>query len=204
MAYFLALQFSYKVIQPTQQLLSPESAENSIWSTFVAEEKTVEESVDYFWTNFWNSWTTVYSEYMNLDKSESILKIVFWIFVGVFALWMLYSLGKLVIGKLELDKLPIFAYGIGAIVAFVVQFKGAIPGYMEGKLSGYQARYYVCAIAIFALGSILPLLSLHRRLSDKKNLKLLLTVGVAIYMALLLYGDFGYFLTNFAAYRDVL
>lgn len=136
-----------------------------------------------------------------MSRQGKMAAIPYYIFMGIFICYIVSGVVRGICRKVIQDELPMIGLGIGSIVAFAYQMRGQVLSYMGGGDGGYQARYYICGIAVYALCCAQPLIWVRRR--EWKWGRLALTVAVVIYGVMLIHGDFYYFLRNFEVYRSL-
>lgn len=202
LAYFLVLRGYYHTLQPSFQMLSPESFARSGWALLHGDQRSMWQSIQHFWKGFWMTWTAIYGHAYCMSRQGKLAALPYYIFIVIF---MCYIVGGIVRGirrKLMPEELPMIGLGIGSIVAFIYQIRSQMPSYMAGGDGGYQARYYICGIAVYALCCVQPLVWVRRR--KERWVSMALTAVAVIYGAMLIYSDFYYFLMNFEAYREFI
>ena len=200
LAYFFILKGDYHTLQPSLQRLSAESFVHSEWAMLQGAQRSMWQSIQHFWRGFWGTWTAVYGHAYSMSRQEKMAALPYYIFMVIFMCYILSSIVRGIRRKVMPEELPMICLGIGSIVAFIYQMRRQVPSYMAGRDSGYQARYYICGIAVYALCCAQPLVWAWRR--NERWIRLALTAGAVIYGAILIYSDFYYFLMNFESYRE--
>lgn len=202
LAYFLILKGNYHTIQPGLQILSAESFAHSEWAMMGSDiQRTLWESITYFWQKFWGTWTAVYGHAFSMSRQGTPAAVAYYVYMGIFLGYIAIGIIRCVRNKVMPGELPMIGLGVGSISAFLYHMYGRLSAYMDGGDGGYQARYYISNIAIFALCCVQLLEWGYERWQNKKWIYAILATGVMIYGAVMIYFDFYYFLMNFEAYR---
>ncbi len=205
LAYFLVLKKVYHTIQPNLELLSAESFMRSEWAMMQSGiPRTKWQSIQHFWKGFWGTWSAVYGHAFSMSRQGTIAAIPYYVFMCAFGAHIAVCIIRCCKNKAAPGELPMAGIGIGCIFAFLYQMRGKLPAYMNGGDGGYQARYYICAIAVYALCCVQPLGWAYERWKNRKRFVAALSIGAVIYGVALIYFDIFYFLFNFEAYREFL
>lgn len=205
LAYFIVLKRDYHTIQPYLELLSAESFKHSEWAMMQSGiQRTVWQSIQHFWKGFWGTWTAVYGHAYSMSRQGTVAALPYYIYICVYVAYIGACVIRCCKNKIESREMPMIGIGIGSIIAFLYQMYGKIIDYMGGGDGGYQARYYICVVAVYALCCLQPLGWAYGRCKDRKWLITVLNVGTVIYGVILIYFDLFYFLLNFESYREFI
>lgn len=205
LAYFFILKRDYHTIQPYLDLLSPESFEHSEWALMQSGiTRTMWQSIQHFWQGFWGTWSAVYGHAFSMGRQGTVAAIPYYLYLCVYMSYIAVCIIRCCKNTIVLDELPMVGIGIGCIAAFLYQMYSKIPIYMRGGDSGYQARYYICAAAVYALCCLQPLGWVYERWKNRRGIRVVIAAGAAIYGGALIYFDLFYFLFNFEAYREFI
>lgn len=148
------------------------------------------------------TWTGILS-HTNLAKPwqnaflENIALVAIW--------WMPLLFLVKPIRKNQCFTLPVCAIFAGVAVTVIMQFINGYNGLLtRGYIGGYQSRYYLCAIAMFAMCTVLPaqkaLTACNRRSGDYQIVRKIIICAMVVFIGLLAYEDFIYFLTHYNSY----
>ncbi|MDO4742982.1 MAG: hypothetical protein Q4B04_02965 [bacterium] len=203
-AYYLFTYFKYGSFQPELHVLNQDYA-NSTGFYLPVADRTVQSFLNYFYyffNNFMHTWTGIFS-HTSLPKPwqnaflENIALILIWVFP-------LLSFIKPIRQTQKYAK-PICAIFIGVLVTVVMQFINGYNGLLNrGYVGGYQSRYYLCAIAMFALCATVlvekALTTCDQNKRDYPIVKKILICATVVFIGLLAYEDFIYFLVHYNNY----
>lgn len=216
--YYLYVKRQTGSFQPDFEILSP--AQYYASGFYVAPEKrTVVMDfplyVNYFFDHFTQTWVSIQS-HVSLTKDVvyydiSTIGIVAILILPVFVFFKRYS------RKPENSITPVVGtmyLSLAAIVA--IQFYHAYKDfeYGSGYLGGFQSRYYLCCIAMLALGSVWAFKKLYGSEKIRRSIArkptaavtalqmrhIIVNIVCVAYSGLLIYEDFIYFALNFTEY----
>lgn len=207
-AYFLNLYFKYGTVQPSLALINPDYYYQS--GFYVVEENRIHYSflqyAQYFLKRFLYSWTGIHSHVSLEKRTSSFLSLNQIGLVSILALPLLSFFKN---KKSVATNNPCRYLYVGSIVAFLYQFYTAHNSFVSaGYLGGTQARYHLVALPAMAF-LITEALErrwsfAYQRLSDNSRGKYAMSFFgaalVVLFCGLLIYEDFGYFLTYFTDY----
>lgn len=197
LAFYMLMIFKYGSLQPSLHVLSEEYAYSTGFYLPV-EQRTVQslwQYLTYFVGMFFKTWSGVAS-------GISLLKGSFFEGMAFTLIWFIPLLLLLKSSKKTAYKYPILTTYIGLFAAFALQLVNGYNGLLtRGYLGGFQSRYYLCAILIFAFAAavLLQKFLAQKVENNTTNKKVAICVSV-IFVGLLTYGDFVYFLLNYNSY----
>lgn len=196
-AYYMMVFVKYGAFQPELHALSEEYAWSTGFYLPVAERtvKSLYQYVFYFIDMFTKTWAGI-SSHISLLKTNDLDAVVF-ILIWAFPLMLLLDKNNK-----PAHKNTVGAIFAGVLVAVVLQFINGYNGLLSrGYLGGFQSRYYLCAIIIFALAAALLLQNAITTKNQNGNIIKNATISAAVvYIGLLTYGDFIYFILNYTNY----
>lgn len=194
--YYLYIYYRYGTFQPSLQALHPEYYK--ITRFYVPEENRGEvyslpQYWNYYWPNFWKTWTILYGHTEWVAKTGKILAQA-----GSYLIIILvpvYAVRSCIQKKNEWPMCVSFTLAI--LITAATQFLSAYKTYCSaGYDGGYQARYYLCMIPFFAYCDALSDAETWNRKENNRIKKILIWTAEAVYVGLVLYGDFIYFGLN--------
>lgn len=205
LGYFVRNLMKYGAVHPGLGLISPESFANSEFAVGNDLNMSFAEAIDYFWRHFWWSWSTIYSHTVSLDKYGTMAEAIYWL-IPLGAVLFLAVMLLAVLRKKSLSfELVISAFVIGNVATFIYQMIGRCQGYVRGGgLRGYQARYYICCIGIFALCNALLFEKIKQWGKCGRIIRACVDLAEAVLIIGFIYYDFFYFVTHFSDYRAYL
>lgn len=195
--FYMLMLVRYGSFQPSLHTLSEEFA----WSTgfYLPAEQRIMQSllkyILYFTKSFFTTWEGIFS-HITLAKNN------FWDGFSFFLMWIFPIVVSLRSNKRLNYRCPIASMYVGLMVSFIMQLVNGYIGLLtRGYLGGYQSRYYLCAILIFALaGALLLEKQLDMKTADADLRQKVVTSASVVYIGLLTYGDFVYFLLHYTNY----
>lgn len=174
-------------------------------------EGSVAKSLGFFWERFWETWSMVYTHTVQQYKHGTFAEAIFWVSMVVLVGFLITRLIDMIRGKLAYEELTVFSLCIGSLIAFLYHLVTTVRIYYNGgRLGGYQARYYICCIACFALGNVYLLRDSYSLIGHRFRGRWRRVAKIAIHTVVLLfcfalyYFDFYYFLRSFHLYRNFL
>lgn len=206
LAYFILLFMEFGNFQPTlYQIMDEESVRASIFYTDFAERtfRTFDEYVNIFFQRFFQTWTGI-SSHVYLSKFPGVGVGVQTL--GLLSLWVLPFVCLFAFVRRKNPYTLVHVSMLTALVATLgAQFVHAYRGFMSrGYEGGFQSRYYLCAMIVFAFSSTICVQSAGAYIDEKKTygkfLQNVLLFGIVCFVAMLFYEDFVFFLTNFSDY----
>ncbi len=203
--YYLLVYARYGHFRPTFFELNPEFAYSSVFYVDPASRRgySLMMYVAYFVTQFMRCWTGISSHVSMLKPStywgsvQNIALVLVWFVPFLFT--------KRTLRKQSAYSLGMVACCAGVAVALILQFFNGYDGFLSrGYLGGFQSRYYLCIVFVFAFCMAVAMQKLFDYLdSDGRHsmwLRQSIECVTAIYIGLLYYEDFLYFLLNFRDY----
>ncbi|MCR4693907.1 MAG: hypothetical protein K5773_01105 [Pseudobutyrivibrio sp.] len=214
--YFIHIYRAYGSWQPSLEVIStPEYFHNTIYYIDPKERVsfTTGEYFTYYFSRFFLSWSGIeagqrFMKFSPFSKATLPAELLWFLPALVILPWV-----KNVSKKLTL---PVFAGWISCIISFILQAKSAYGTYLtRGYMGGFQSRYYLPFIFVFAFGLVFFLqslvvangydpetetivitdLSTYSRKFFRNQLIYLVALAYAF---LLFYGNFPFFLMHFA------
>lgn len=151
-AYFLTLYSRFHTIQPSYQRLAFSEYVTSGMYAPIADRTPMAPSAyaQYFFTQFLNNWSSIVGHVPVTRPGTT----PFTFDAIAVTLIFLAPLGLFLFRRSRRQRYFVMGY-IAILVVTAYQFKTAATGfYSHGYLGGTQARYYQCAIGLFALSII--------------------------------------------------
>ncbi|MBQ7131836.1 MAG: glycosyltransferase family 39 protein [Oscillospiraceae bacterium] len=207
LAYCLMIYSTYGAFLVSIFKLNPEFARNTGFYVNVSSRPTmgIIEYSEYYKDRFFESWTGI-SSHIALLKTDS-----HWLSVQNFALISIWFIPLLLLIKklrtnIHCSGMLLAGYA-GILFTFFMQMDSAYSGFCtRGYMGGFQSRYYVCAICIFALAAAKLFEAAFEKLHSEERysewIRRILTVVTIAYTGLLAYEDFIYFTAYFNNYLD--
>ncbi len=197
LAYYAIIYSRYGVLQVSLQMIcSQEYFESTIYYTAESQRITMTQGqyISYYLRQFFLSWSgieasTRYTKLTCLEKA-SLPSELLWLFPGFVLIPGLYKKSK----KL---CLPLACGWISCVVTALIQLKSAYGTFLtRGYRGGFQSRYYLPLICIFALGTAYLLQSLSTKKSPAP-VKYLSCALALLYAFLLFYANLPFFMLHF-------
>lgn len=198
LAYFAIIYSRYGVIQVSLQMIcSQEYFESTIYYTPVSQRQamTLGQYIAYYLQEFFLSWSGIeasnrYTKLTCFNKASLPLELL-WLFPG-------FALVPGLFKKVKSLSLPIIAGWISCLVTFFIQLKSAYGTFLtRGYRGGFQSRYYLPLLFVFALGTAYLLQSLDNKKSTAP-VRYLSCALALIYAFLLFYANVPFFMIHFA------
>lgn len=207
LAYCLMIYSTYGAFLVSIFKLNPEFARNTGFYVNVSSRPTmgIIEYSEYYKDRFFESWTGI-SSHIALLKTDD-----HWLSVQNFALISIWFIPLLLLIKKLRTNIPcsgmLLAGYAGILFTFFMQMDSAYSGFCtRGYMGGFQSRYYVCAICIFALATAKLFEAAFEKLHSEERysewIRRILTVVTIAFTGLLAYEDFIYFVAYFNNYLD--
>lgn len=200
--YYAYIYHVYGTLQPG--IFSLESSEYAVNTSMYTlfENRTfmsVAEYVKYFIDNFFRSWSGIASHialYKNINagiSTQTIFYISLWFIPLIFACKKFRD---------NNPKAAVILCGYsGLILTLIIQFRSAYSAMaLRGYLGGFQSRYYLCAIAVFALAPALAVEKSSESISTDNNgktIKRIIITAAILFAFFMFYNDFVYFILNY-------
>ncbi len=203
-AFYLYMYKQYGSFQPSLHALNEAYAYSTGFYPSV-ETRTVKsliEYVHYFFDLFMQTWYGIAS-HITLIKPHP------YGFLERFALASLWIIPLMLLTKPIRSGQPYvksnLALYVGVLVTLVMQFVNGYTGLLErGYVGAYQSRYYICAVAMFAL---CVALLVQKVFTDTPRgdrwaqvVRRITVCAVVLFIAALTYEDFVYFLLHYTKY----
>lgn len=197
LAFYMLMLTKYGSLQPSLHALSEEYAYSTGFYLPV-EQRTVQslwQYLTYFVGMFFKTWAGIASR-------MSLLKASFFEGMAFTLVWFIPMLLLSKSNRQTTYRYPILTTYAGLFVAFVLQFVNGYNGLLtRGYLGGFQSRYYLCAIVLFALAATVVLQKfLVQKAEQNVTKKKVAICASVIVVGLMTYGDFIYFLLNYNSY----
>lgn len=204
-AYYLLMYKEYGGFVVSILKLDPEYAHESVFYVDIGKRTSmgIIEYFHYYRECFFKSWTSVWSHFAFLKTDES------WFSVQNIALITLWFAPLALLFKKVREKTPysglLLAGYAGIIATFVMQAVNGYQGFCtRGYTGGFQSRYYICAICIFALALAklfeMAFNAFNREERYAQFLHKALNIAAIAFIGLLAYEDFIYFVAYFNDY----
>lgn len=203
-AFYLYEYAQYGSFQPSLHALNEAYAYSTGFYPPV-ETRTVQslmEYIGYFFDRFIQSWWGIASHI-------SLMKPDHYAFLETAALSMLWLFPLLFIPKSirrnQAYTKSVLALYVGAVVTIVMQFVNGYTGLLErGYLGGFQSRYYLCVIVMFAFSAALMVQKVFVEIPREDRWALVVrrvtVCATVFFIGLLAYEDFIYFLLHYTTY----
>lgn len=213
-AYYIAVRLQTGEFQPSYSKLSPQQFLNSGFYIAPAQRSNMSTLtyIHYFADNFLRSWTGIAS-HVTMVKKDSLFSLNS---IGLEFLFLLplLALIPLLRGRRKGPTAALLACYFAAAATVAVQFMSSFRNYryVTGYEGGFQSRYYLCCIPVFALAIVFGLRELSQREKagesvpaavprERKLRPTLRKIGVptvcVLYALLLFYEDFPYLFINY-------
>ena len=151
-AYFVSLYAKYHTIQPSYKNMAfTEYVQSGMYTP--NDNRTsmnIIQYVEYFIGKFFESWYAIHGHVAVPRDNLSFFSL------STIAVSLILIVPLLIFLKGGDEKVAYAKIGlIAVLLTFVYQFNNAFNGfYVNGYLGGFQSRYYLCAIVLFALATI--------------------------------------------------
>lgn len=217
-AYYLYVKHQTGSFQPDFRKLNPTQYYAS--GFYIApENRTVVMDfklyIQYFFNHFTATWVSIQS-HISLNKPVyyydiASIGLVAILILPVFIYFKRYSRRS----ENPIEPVVGTMYPAVAVVVFLQLYRAYKTfKYVSGYLGGFQSRYYLCCIVMFALGTVWVFKKLYGRdkprsvyarestaaLTATEVRHIVVNIVCVAYSALLIYEDFIYFVTNFTKY----
>ncbi len=205
--YYLVMYKEYGGFVVSILNLDPKYARESGFYIDVSNRTSmgIIEYAHYYRECFFKSWTSVWSHVSLLKEDDSWFSVQN---IGLITLWFA-PLGLLI--KKFRKKIPysgmLLAGYAGITLTFIMQAVNGYSGFCaRGYTGGFQSRYYICAICIFALAlaklfeAAFNMLFVEERYAEL--LRKVITLSAIVFTSLLAYEDFIYFVAYFNNYIE--
>lgn len=151
-AYFALLHAKYHTIQPSYKNMAfTEYVQSGMYTP--NDNRTpmnIIQYVEYYIDKFFESWYAIHGHVAVPRDDLSFLSL------STIAISLILIVPLLIFLKKDDQKTAYMKIGLIAILlTFVYQFSNGFNGfYVNGYLGGFQSRYYLCAIVLFALAAV--------------------------------------------------
>jgi len=208
--YYVYILVTYNKISPTIKDFDPQYFyKSTLYYDFcVRSYRTAGRYFYYYWESYFSTWTGIFA-HVQFVKYESLIA---WDRIYVILL-VLGPIAMFFINKKTKRKyMGFFISGyIAFIIVNIMQFYRAYNTYFysSGFPGGYQSRYYLCLVPMFALiiVSFMEMIynrycRLHSGENRERRIRIrnIITIVVAVMSFMFFYSNFLYFLMGFGSY----
>lgn len=152
MAYFSLLYVKYHTIQPSYKNMAfTEYVQSGMYTPNDSRTSmNIVQYVEYYISKFFESWYAIHGHVAVPRDNLSFLSL------ATIAISLILIIPLLIFLKKDDQQVAYMKIGlIAVLLTFAYQFNNAFNGfYINGYLGGFQSRYYLCAIVLFALAAV--------------------------------------------------
>ncbi len=190
--YFGVIYSKYGVIQPSLELISStEYLQSTIFYTApeLRTSMTFGEYLTYYMSQFFRSWS-------GISADVDITKISVWdkCAIASESLWFipLFIFIPKINKTTDTLMLPVTCGWIACIITFLIQLKSAYGTFLtRGYMGGFNSRYYIPFLAVFALGTVLVFNGIQFK---NKKLNIVVVIIAIVFSFLLIFGGLPFYL----------